>query len=263
MKPSTVHFLVACACTVIWTSGRATAQIMGPPFPRVPTKLQDALLETFKVTSKWTLELEGTFKLVHKVLVISKFYFFKISGRWEIATEFKCWRTILVRLIFLFHGIKVEQEKTFYSSTSYNYQPLNYPDLGKSVYIVHKEIPRQKDPEPAIPECFTKAVEKPTSIEAKQLHDTLEPLNSVHQTGHGKDQAEIALAKPVKVKSLFHTCYIDQYRSLFFRLRNLSYVRSLNKKGKETWIARKRDNFADFWNHQMMTKNRSPLQRKQ
>ena len=140
-----------------------------------------------------------SFKLVQKVLVISKFYFFKIGGRWEIATEFKRWRTILVRLISLFHGIKIEQEKTFYSSTSYNYQPLNYPDLGKSVYIVHKEIPRQKDPEPAIPECFTKAVEKPTSIEAKQLHETLEPLNSVNQTGHGKDQAEIALAKPVKV----------------------------------------------------------------
>ena len=86
---------------------------------------------------------------------------------------------------------------TFRSSAIYT--PLTYPDLGNSVYVGHKEIPREIPPESAIPTSFTKAADSPSSKEAKQLEDTLAPLNSVNQTGHGKDQVELALSKPVKV----------------------------------------------------------------
>lgn len=78
-------------------------------------------------------------------------------------------------------------------------KPLNYPDLGNSVFIAHKSIPEEKKPESVIPPNFTTAVEKPNSQEAKDLNATIAPLNSVNQTGHGKDKAELALSKPVKV----------------------------------------------------------------
>ena len=86
---------------------------------------------------------------------------------------------------------------------------MKHPNLGKSAYIVHKEIPEDPEPQSAIPTDFLKAVEHPNSEEAKNLNNKLEHLNQVNQIGSGSDQqVEAALKKPVKVGRRFFSVNI-------------------------------------------------------
>ena len=114
---------------------------------------------------------------------------------------------------------------------------MKHPNLGKSAYIVHKEIPEDPAPQSAIPTDFLKAVEHPNSEEAKNLNDKLEKLNQVNQIGSGSDsQVEAALKKPVKVGAIHFPIIL-----LKFILSSLN--RSQNSNSQSFWTDQNNGNW--------------------
>ena len=78
--------------------------------------------------------------------------------------------------------------------------PLRYPNINRSAFVEHKELPTEPSPQSVVPQKFLNAVEHPKSEDAKELQKSQEPLDAVNQIGRGtSEETEAALRQPIKV----------------------------------------------------------------
>lgn len=74
--------------------------------------------------------------------------------------------------------------------------PLRYPDLDKSTYIAHKQLPKEIEPQSAVPQTFQDFVANKHTKDTEAFKKSLGPI----QEGAGLDeQTSEALKKPIKV----------------------------------------------------------------
>ena len=88
----------------------------------------------------------------------------------------------------------------FFSRTSSIAIPLRYPDLDTSMYIAHKQLPKDIEPQSAVPQTFLDFADNKKTKDTEAFKKSLIPI----QEGAGVDkQTAAALAKPVKVSFPF------------------------------------------------------------